>query len=77
MLSAPVDEEDGEEEEKEQEAAEGGPEDGPGVWGEKDGARSQAGSRSALRASQKSCPEPDSLASRLGAATPQLGCPIT
>lgn len=54
MLSAPVDEEDGEEEEKEREAAEGGPKDDPGVWREKDGARSQAGSRNPLRASQKS-----------------------
>ena len=48
LLSAPVDEEDGEEEEKEGEAAEGGHEDDPGVWREKNGAKSQAGSRNAL-----------------------------
>ena len=39
LLSAPVDEEDGEEEEKEGEAAEGGHEDDPGVWRENNRAK--------------------------------------
>lgn len=76
MLSAPVDEEDGEEEEKEGEAAEGGHEDDPGVWREKNGAKSQAGSRNALSRFGEELQGADSLASRLGAATPQLECPV-
>ena len=76
LLSAPVDEEDGEEEEKEGEAAEGGHEDDPGIWREKNGAKSQAGSRNALSHFGEELQGADSLASRLGAATPQLECPI-